>query len=98
MRYPKFSVSFEYASNEYFGQYTDLKLLYRDYVGVELLYHFISYTDMKSEYPIQVIDFTFQVDHINLQKSQVFEEYRSATNKARLFMILIRDINKEKSK
>ena len=45
---------------------------------------------MKNKYPIQVIDLRIQVDHINTKKIQLFEVYRGAINKARLFMILIR--------
>ena len=44
---------------------------------------------MKNKNPIQVIILWFQVDHINAKKYQLFEEYRGATNNARLFMILI---------
>ena len=45
---------------------------------------------MKNEYPIQVIDSRFQVDHNNPKKIQPLEEYGGATNNARLFMTLIR--------
>ena len=50
---------------------------------------FISYTGIKNNYPIQVIDLRHEVDHITLEKIQMFEE--SITNpdnvKARLFVI-----------
>ena len=45
---------------------------------------------MKHNYPIQVIDLRFRVDHINPEKIQLFEEYRGDTKNARLFLILIR--------
>ena len=45
---------------------------------------------MKTKYPFQSIDLRFQVDHINPNKIQLFEENRGATNNARLFMILLR--------
>ena len=45
---------------------------------------------MKNEYPIQVIDSRFQADHITPEKIQLFEEYRTAPNNARLYVILIR--------
>ena len=60
------------------------------YVGEELLNPPIICTDMKSKYPFQVTDLRFQVDHINPQKIQLFEENRGATNKARLFLITFR--------
>ena len=44
---------------------------------------------MKNKYPVEVIDSRFQVDHINPKKIQLFQEYRCATNNARLFMIII---------
>ena len=45
---------------------------------------------MKTQYPIQGRDLRFQVDHINSKKIQLFEEYRGATNNARLFIMLVR--------
>ena len=45
---------------------------------------------MKTKYPIQVIDLRFQVDLLDPEKNQIFEEYRGATNNARLFTIIIR--------
>ena len=50
---------------------------------------------MKNKYPIHLIDLRFQVDHINPKKKGLFEEYRSATNNARLFVILIRQREKK---
>ena len=63
-RYPRVSVLTNYAENDYIDQYRDLKLFYKEYVGEELLTPFVSYTDMKNKYPIQVIDLRFQADHI----------------------------------
>ena len=51
---------------------------------------FVSYTDMKNKYPIQVIDLRFQADHITPKKIQLFEEYRANPASARLYVILIR--------
>ena len=90
IRYPKDSVNVEYGLNDYNDQYRALKLFYVEYVGEELLNHFINYTDMKNKYPIQLNDLRFQVDRINPRKTGLFEEYRGATNIARLFMILVR--------
>ena len=44
---------------------------------------------MKNIHPIQVIHLRFQVDHVNPKKIQLFVERRSATNTARLFVILV---------
>ena len=58
VRYPKDGLSNEYASNDYVDQFRDLEILYKEYAGEELLCPFISYTDMKSKYPIHVnLDF-----------------------------------------
>ena len=46
------------------NHYRDLKLIHKEYEGEELLNFFMSDTDMKKIYTIQVIDFCFAVDHI----------------------------------
>ena len=86
-------MSIEYASNDYVDQYRELNLFHKEYVVEELLNTFIRYTDMKNKYPIQVIDLRCHVDYINARKIQFFEEFRGATNSARLFMILVRHRN-----
>ena len=55
-RYPRDSVLLNYEQNDYFEQYKDLKLFFNEYFGEESMSPFISYTDMKTEYPIEVID------------------------------------------
>ena len=89
-RNPRDGVSIDYASNDYLDQCGDLKIFYKEYVGEELLNPFTSYTDKKNKCPIQVIDRRFPVDHINPKKNQLHQEYRVATNNARLFLRLIR--------
>ena len=88
--YPRDSVNIDYATKDYLDQKRDLKLFQKEFVVEELLYPFVSYTDMKTKYPIQVTDLRFQVDHNNPIKIHLFEECRGATNNARLFLILIR--------
>ena len=83
-------MSNDYASNDNFNQNRDPYLFYTEYVGEEVHNRFIKYTDMKNKNPFQIIDLSFQIDHINPMKVQLFEEYRGATNNARLFMILFR--------
>ena len=89
-RYSKDNVDFDYASNDYVDQYWDLELFYKEYVGEELLNPSISYTDMKNKYPVQAIYLRFLIDHVTPKEIQLFEDYRGATNTARLFMISIR--------
>ena len=90
VRYPRDAVLTNYDQNDYLDQYKDVKLFFKEYIGEELLYPFISYPDMKNKYPIQVIDLRFQVDHITPKKIQLFEEYRANPANAKLFIILIR--------
>ena len=45
---------------------------------------------MENFYPILVIGLRFQLDHMNLEKTQLFEEHNAATNGAKFFVILIR--------
>ena len=87
--YPRDNVLINYGENDYIDQYRDLELFYKEHVGEELINPFISYPDMKNNYPIQVIDLRFQVDDITPKKNQLFEEYRNNTANARLFNILI---------
>ena len=65
VRYPIDVVSTDYASNDYLDQNRDLKIFYEEYVAEELLNPYISYTDMKNENHIQIIDLKFPVDLIN---------------------------------
>ena len=67
-RYPRDSVLTNYGENDYIDQYRNLKIFYKEYIGEELLIPFVSYTDMKNKYPIQVIDLRFQADHITPKK------------------------------
>ena len=45
-----------------------LIFLNEDYVGEELLYPLITYSDMRNFSAIQIIDLGFQVDHITPEK------------------------------
>ena len=51
---------------------------------------FISYPDMKTKNPIEIIDLRHQADHITPKKIQLFLEYGADPEKARFFLILIR--------
>ena len=45
---------------------------------------------MKTKYPIEIIDLKHQSDHITPKKIQLFHEYGTDPDNARLFLILIR--------
>ena len=91
-RYPRDSVLLNYGQNDYIEQYKDLKLFFKEYIGEPLLSPFISYTDMKSKYPIEIIVLRHQPDHITPKKIQLLQEYggEDDPDNARLFLILIR--------
>ena len=90
VRYPRDFVNNDYASIDYLDQYRVLKLIYREYVGEESLNPFISCTGTIAKFPKKVNDLRFQVDHIDPKKIQLFEDYRGATENARLLMIIFR--------
>ena len=73
-RYPRDSVLINYGQNDYIEPYKDSKLFSKEYIGEQLMNPFISYPDMKTEYPIQIIDLRHQSDHITPKKIQLFQE------------------------
>ena len=89
-RYPRDGVSTNFEKNSYLDQFRDIKVFCREYVGEQLLNPYISYTDMKNFYPIQVNDLRFQVDHITPQKIQLLEEFSEDPDNEGLFIMLIR--------
>ena len=90
IRYPRDNVLLNYEQNDYIEQYKDLKLFFKEYIGEELMSPFISYPDMKTKYPIEVIDLRHQADHITPKKIQLFMEYNADPENARFYLILIR--------
>ena len=89
-RYPRDSSLMNYEQNDYIEQYKDLKLFFKEYIGEQLLSPFISYPDMKTKYPIEIIDLRHQSDHITPKKIQLFLEYGDDPDSARFFLMLIR--------
>ena len=79
-----------YEQNDYNEQYNDLKLFFKEYIGEQLLSPFVSYPDMKTKYPIEILDLSHQSDHITPKKIQLFLEYGANPDNARFFLILIR--------
>ena len=67
-----------------------MKLFYREYIGEPILNPPISYTDMKTKYPIEIIDLRHQSDHITAKKIQPFHEYGTDLDNSRLFIKLFR--------
>ena len=89
-RYPRDSVLINYEQNDYIEPYEDLKLFFKEYIGEQLMNPFISYPDMKTKYPIQIIDLRHQSDHITPKKIQLFQEYSADPENAKFYIILIR--------
>ena len=95
VRYPKDPIESNFSENKYSDQYRDLKIFYKEYNGESLLHPLISYLDMKTFYPIQIIDLRFQIDYVTPKKIKLFEEYENAPGNTNLYIILIkhREIN-----
>ena len=74
IRYPRDSALLIYEQNDYIEQYKDQKLLFKEYFGEELMSPFISYTNMKTKYPIEVIDLRHQSNQVTPKKDQLFME------------------------
>ena len=89
-RYPRDSVLINYEENDYIQQYKDLKIFYREYIGEPIINPFISYLDMKTKYPIEILDLRHQSDHIEPKKIQLFLKYGTDPDNASMFVILIR--------
>ena len=90
VRYPRDSVLVNYEQNDYIEPYKDLKLFFKEYIGEELMSPFISYPDMKTKYPVQIIDLRHQPDHITPKKIQLFQEYTADPENAKFYLIIIR--------
>ena len=90
VRYPRDSVLVKYEQNDYIEPYKDLKLFFKEYIGEELMSPFISYPDMKTKYPIEIIDLRHQPDHITPKKIQLFQEYTADPENAKFYLIVIR--------
>ena len=72
-----------------------MKLFFHEYIGETIFNPLISYPDMKTKYPIEIIDLRHQPDHITPKKNQIFDEYGTDPDNARLFLIFFRRREKE---
>ena len=79
-----------FEQNDYIEQYKDLKLFFKEYIGEQLMSPFLSYPDMKTKYPIEIIDLRHQFDHLTPRKIQLFLEYGADPENARFLLLLIR--------
>ena len=86
-RYPRDSSLMNYEQNDYIQQHKDLKMFFKEFIGEKLMSPFISYPDMKTIYPIEILDLGHQSDQITLKKIQLFLEYGADPENARNFLI-----------
>ena len=63
---------------------------FKEYIGEPLSNLFISYLDMKTKYLIVIKDLRHQLHQITPKKNQLFQEYGTNSDNARLFLIIIR--------
>ena len=89
-RYSRDNVLVNYEQNDYIEQYKDLKLVLKEYIGEQLMSPFIPYPDMKTKYPIEIIDLRHQSDQISPKKMQLFQEYSADPENAKFYLIVIR--------
>ena len=88
--YPRDSVLVIYGQNDYIEKYQELKLFFKKYIGEPILSPFISYSDMKTKYPIEKIDLRHQTEHITSKKIQLFHEYTADPENAIFYLVLFR--------
>ena len=87
--YPGDSVLVNYGQNDYIEPYKDLKLFFKEFIGEQLMSPFISYPDVKTKYPIEIIDSRHQTDYISPMKFQLFLEYSADPENAKFYLVLI---------
>ena len=51
---------------------------------------FIADPDIKTKFPIEIIDLRHQPDHITTKKIQLFQEYSADPENAKFYLIIIR--------
>ena len=67
-----------------------MKLFLKKYIREPILNPFISYLDLKTKYPIGIIDLGHQLYHITPKTIQLFQGYGANPDKAKVFLVLIR--------
>ena len=86
--YPRESVLINYEEKDYIQQYKGLKLLSKEYIGELLLNSRISYPEMETKYLIVIIVLRHQTEYITAKTIQLFQEYGTDPDNARLIFLL----------
>ena len=89
-RYPRDSLLVNYEKNEHKEQKKDFETFFKDYIGEPKLNTFLSNPDMKTKSPLRIIVSRHKIDHILPKKIQILLEYSRDPDKARLFLVFIR--------
>ena len=89
-RYARDGISINFTENDNIDQYRDSKLFFKEYIGKPRLNPPISYPDMKTKYSIGITELRHQLDHITSKRIQLFQDYGTDRDNARLFLILIK--------
>ena len=90
IRYPRDSILVNFEQNDYIEQFKEIKVFFREYIGEELMSPFIFYPDMKTKYPIEIIDLRHQSNHITPKKNQLLQEHSADPENANFYLLLIR--------
>ena len=72
LRYPRDSSLMISEQNDYIEQYKDINLFFKEYIGEQLMSPFISYPDMKTKNPIEIIDLRHQSVQITPKNPIIF--------------------------
>ena len=64
-------------------------MFFKESIGEPIINSLISYPDMKAKYPIRIIDLRHQLDQITSRNIQLFQEYGTDPDNARMFLIMI---------
>ena len=85
IRDPRDSVFVNYQQNDFIQKYKDLKTIFKEYIGEKPMSPIISYPDMKTKYPIKIIDSRHQSDYRTPKKIQLFQEHSADPENAKFF-------------
>ena len=85
LRYPRDSLLINYEPNDYIEQHKNLKLFFHEYIGEPKQNPLLSYPDMKTKCPIEIIDLGHQLDQITPKKIHLFQDYEADPDNAKLF-------------
>ena len=67
-----------------------MNLFFKEYIGEPILTPLISYPDIRTKYSIGITDLRHPRDYVTPKRIQLFQEYGSDTDNARLFLNIIR--------